>query len=96
MMNTVPPPTDNGNTKIEGTKAFLSNVNVCSHEGSVNVGLDEPKNSQDGPKKAWVSLVTNEAYLRGALTLSFSLLKSGTKYPFYVIYTDVYADSLIF
>jgi hypothetical protein len=42
-----------------------------------------------GAKKVWACLLTNEGYLRGVLTLHYSLVKSGTKYPFYVIYTDV-------
>jgi hypothetical protein len=40
-------------------------------------------------RNIWACLLTNEGYLRGVLTLYYSLLKSGTKYPFYVIYTDV-------
>src|SRR5271163_535698 len=40
-------------------------------------------------KKVWACLLTNEGYLRGVLTLYYSLYKTGTKYPFYVIYTDV-------
>ena len=40
-------------------------------------------------KKVWGCLLTNEGYLRGVLTLHYSLVTSGTKYPFYVIYTEV-------
>ena len=40
-------------------------------------------------KKVWACLLTNEAYLRGVLTLYYSLVRTGTKYPFYVIYTEV-------
>ena len=40
-------------------------------------------------KKIWACLLTKEGYLRGVLTLYYSLVKCETKYPFYVIYTDV-------
>jgi hypothetical protein len=40
-------------------------------------------------KKVWACLLTNESYLRGVLTLYYSLVRTGTKYPFYVIYTEV-------
>lgn len=42
-----------------------------------------------GATKIWACLLTNEGYLRGVLTLHYSLVKAGTKYPFYVMYTDV-------
>jgi hypothetical protein len=42
------------------------------------------------PRKIWACLLTNEGYLRGVLTLYYSLIKSGTNYPFYVIYPDVF------
>ena len=45
-------------------------------------------------KKVWACLLTNEGYLRGVLTLYYSLVKSRTKYPFYVIYTDVILSKL--
>ena len=41
-------------------------------------------------KNVWACLLTNEEYLRGVLTLYYSLIRCKTKYPFYVIYTDVY------
>ena len=40
-------------------------------------------------KKVWACLLTNEGYLRGVLTLYYSLVMSGSKYPFYVVYTEV-------
>ena len=40
-------------------------------------------------KRIWACLLTNERYLRGVLTLHFSLIKVQTKHPFYVMYTDV-------
>lgn len=40
-------------------------------------------------KRVWGCLLTNIGYLRGVLTLYYSLIRSGTKYPFYVIYTEV-------
>jgi hypothetical protein len=49
-----------------------------------------PSNNGSGSRKIWACLLTNEGYLRGALTLYYSLIKSGTKYPFYIIYTDVF------
>jgi hypothetical protein len=57
--------------------------------------LDRPEVMNDSHRpsessnKAWVTLLTNEGYLRGVLALSYSLRKSDTAYPFYVIYTDV-------
>ena len=42
-----------------------------------------------GETRIWACLLTNEGYLRGVLTLYYSLVKSGTRYPFYVIYTEV-------
>ena len=42
-----------------------------------------------GEKRIWACLLTNEGYLRGVLTLYYSLVKSRTKFPFYVIYTEV-------
>ena len=41
------------------------------------------------PKKIWASLLTNEGYVRAVLTFHHSLVKSGTKYPFYAIVTEV-------
>jgi len=40
-------------------------------------------------KRVWACLLTNEGYLRGVLTLYYSLVTSGTKHPFYVVYTEV-------
>jgi hypothetical protein len=45
---------------------------------------------EDGTeKRIWACLLTNKGYLRGVLTLYYSLVRSRTKYPFYVIYTEV-------
>ncbi|RPA82401.1 glycosyl transferase family protein, partial [Ascobolus immersus RN42] len=38
--------------------------------------------------KVYTSLLTNLKYLPGLLTLEFSLRKTGSKYPFLVLYTD--------
>jgi hypothetical protein len=51
-----------------------------------------PKQKMD-EKKIWCCLLTNDEYLRGVLTLYHSLVKSGTKYPFYVMYTEVLAHT---
>lgn len=36
----------------------------------------------------WTTLITNNAYLSGLLTLEYSLRKVGSKYPLVVLYTD--------
>jgi len=46
-------------------------------------------NGEVHSKRIWGCLLTNIGYLRGVLTLYYSLIRSGTKYPFYVIYTEV-------
>ena len=48
------------------------------------------KNGVHGEKRVWGCLLTNIGYLRGVLTLYYSLIRSGTKYPFYVFYTEVF------
>ncbi|CAN6630351.1 hypothetical protein TRVA0_012S02498 [Trichomonascus vanleenenianus] len=39
-------------------------------------------------KKSWVTLLTNDLYLVGVLTLEHSLRQVDSRYPFLVIYTD--------
>lgn len=36
----------------------------------------------------WTTLITNNAYLPGLLTLEYSLRKTNSKYPLLVLYTD--------
>ncbi|KAK9476650.1 nucleotide-diphospho-sugar transferase [Lipomyces japonicus] len=43
-------------------------------------------NPVDSPK-VWTTLLTNTKYLPGLLALEYSLRRSGTKYPFLVLYT---------
>src|SRR5579871_5657837 len=47
------------------------------------------KGHANGKKRVWGCLLTNIGYLRGVLTLYYSLIRSGTTYPFYVFYTEV-------
>ena len=39
-------------------------------------------------KKAWVTLITNTAYLPGLLVLNHSLQRANTRYPLIALYTD--------
>lgn len=41
-----------------------------------------------GSRKAWVTLITNVAYLPGLLVLNHSLKRTGTQYPLVALYTD--------
>jgi alpha-N-acetylglucosamine transferase len=41
----------------------------------------------------WTTLITNRAYLKGLLTLDYSLKKVGSKYPLVVLYTDTFPAS---
>ncbi|KAJ5405823.1 CAZyme family GT8 [Penicillium sp. CMV-2018d] len=44
--------------------------------------------------KVWTTLITNTAYLPRFLTLDYSLKRVGSKYPIFVLYTDLFpADS---
>lgn len=38
----------------------------------------------------WTTLITNTAYLKGLLTLEYSLRKVGSKYPLVALYTDTF------
>ena len=56
----------------------------------MNISVTQLYPSHDkNTKKIWACLLTNDKYLRGVLTLYYSLIKSNTKYPFYIMYTDV-------
>lgn len=43
-------------------------------------------------KKVWTTLITNLAYLKGLLTLDYSLKKQGSKYPLVALYTDAFPE----
>lgn len=46
-------------------------------------------------KKVWMTLLTNEKYLTGALTLEYSLRKFGSKYPMVVFHPDTLEQSAL-
>lgn len=41
-------------------------------------------------KKAWATLITNNAYLPGLLVLNYSLKRAGSTYPFVALYADAF------
>lgn len=41
-------------------------------------------------KRVWTTLITNTKYLRGLLTLEYSLRRAGSKYPLVALYTDTF------
>ncbi|KAH6652881.1 glycosyltransferase family 8 protein [Truncatella angustata] len=43
--------------------------------------------------KVWTTLITNNAYLSGLLTLDFSLKQQKSKYPLVALYTDTFPES---
>lgn len=44
--------------------------------------------SREGSRRVWMTLLTNEQYLDGALTLDFSLKKYNSKYPLVVFHPE--------
>lgn len=64
------------------TSPFHSSSLLNPSHSSVAMSLPE------GATHVWTTLLTNTKYLPGLLALEYSLRKSGTKYPFLVLYTS--------
>lgn len=57
--------------------------------------IEVPDTDLSKNPKIWATLITNDKYMPGLLTLDYSLRKVGTKYPIVALYTDQLSDESI-
>ena len=78
--------------RCEKALALQHLVALCSTSGALAIrGLDSPCCVPAAPpprRKAWVTLLTNAPYARGAVALAHSLSEAESQFPLIVLVTD--------